>query len=235
MASSRLPGKVLSDIAGKPALLRLLDRLQRAKTLDAVVVATTEQASDDVLARTVEAAGIKCYRGSENDVLNRVVEAHRMMKSEIVVEVTGDCPLIDPTVIDLGVSTFLANDADVVANVVKPSYPMGIDVQVFRLAALAEIEQKIHDAAVREHVSLYFYDHPEQYRILHLEAPASHHAPGLRLQLDYPEDQQLIREIYRRLEPRYGIGFGTAEILALLADEPALAEINRHCTEKPPR
>src|SRR5262249_27383466 len=148
------------------ALLRLLDRLQRAKTLDAVVVATTEQASDDVLARTVEAAGIKCYRGSENDVLNRVVEAHRMMKSEIVVEVTGDCPLIDPTVIDLGVSTFLANDADVVANVVKPSYPMGIDVQVFRLAALAEIEQTIHDAAVREHVSLYFYDHPEKYRIL---------------------------------------------------------------------
>src|SRR5580693_8930219 len=84
MASSRLPGKVLSDIAGKPALLRLLDRLQRAKTLDAVVVATTDQSSDDVLARTVEAAGISCYRGSENDVLNRVVEAHRMMKSEIV-------------------------------------------------------------------------------------------------------------------------------------------------------
>ena len=235
MASSRLPGKMLSDIAGKPALLRLLDRLQRAKTLDAVVVATTEQASDDVLARTVEAAGIRCYRGSENDVLNRVVEAHRMMKSEIVVEVTGDCPLIDPEVIDLGVSTFLANDVDVVANVVKPSYPMGIDVQVFRLAALAEIEQTIHDAAVREHVSLYFYDHPERYRILHLAAPASHHAPGQRLQLDYPEDQQLIREIYRRLEPKFGIGFGTAEILTLLAEEPALAEINRHCTEKPPR
>ena len=140
MASTRLPGKVLSDIAGRPALLRLLDRLRRATTLDAIVVATTEQASDDVLAQTVEAAGITCYRGSEHDVLNRVVEAHRMMKSDIVVEVTGDCPLIDPAVIDLGVSTFLGNDVDVVANVVKPSYPMGIDVQVFRLAAFAEIE-----------------------------------------------------------------------------------------------
>ena len=91
------------------------------------------------------------------------------------------------------------------------------------------------DPAVREHVSLYFYDHPERYRILHLAAPERYKAPELRLQLDYPEDQRFIREIYSRLEPKYGAAFGTPEILDLLAAEPALAEINRHCEEKPPR
>lgn len=235
MSSSRLPGKVLSDIEGRPAMLRLLDRLRRATTLDAIVVATTDNATDDALARAVEAASIACYRGSEHDVLNRVVQAHRMMTSDIIVEVTGDSPLIDPVVIDRGVNAFLDNDVDVVANVVRQSYPMGVDVQVFRFEALAHVEQTIHEPAVREHVSLYFYDHPERYRILHLEAPEGYRAPELRLQLDYPEDQQLIREIYRRLEPQYGVAFGTPEILALLAAEPALLEINRHCTEKPPR
>jgi spore coat polysaccharide biosynthesis protein SpsF len=216
-------------------LMRQLSRLRRASTLDAIVVATTDQPADDPLARAVEAAGIACYRGSELDVLNRVVESHRTMGTDIVVEVTGDCPLIDPVVIDLGVSTFLGNDVDVVANVVKPSYPMGIDVQVFSLAALAEVEATIRDPAVREHVSLFFYEHPERYRILHLMAPFGYHAPELRLQLDYPEDQQLIREIYNRLEPRYGEAFGTPEILELLSAEPALAAINRQCIEKAPR
>jgi len=235
MGSSRLPGKMLSDIAGRPALLRLIERLQRAKTVDAIVLATTAQPTDDPLARLAETAGIRCYRGSEEDVLNRVVEAHRMMGTELVVEVTGDCTLIDPAVIDLGVTTFIENDVDVVANVVKPSYPMGIDVQVFRLSALVEVESNVRDPAVREHVSLFFYEHPERYRILHLAAPERYRAPKLRLQLDYPEDRELIREIYRRLEPRFGDSFGTPEILDLLAAEPALAEINRHCVEKGPR
>ena len=235
MGSSRLPGKVLSDIEGRPAVLRLLDRLRRASTLDAIVLATTRQPADDALAEAVKVAGFDCYRGSEDDVLNRVVEAHRMMGSDVIVEVTGDCPLIDPVVIDLGVNTYLANDADVVANVVQPSYPQGVDVQVFSFAALAQIEATVHDSAVREHVSLFFYDHPERFRILHLAAPDGYHAPDLRLQLDYPEDQRFIREIYRRLEPIYGIAFGTPEILALLAAEPALAEINRYCVEKPAR
>src|SRR5262249_8140825 len=155
MASSRLPGKVLADIAGRPALMRIVDRLRRATTVDAIVVATTLHPADDAVARAAEALGIQCFRGSETDVLNRVVQAHRMMATDIVVEVTGDCALIDPKVIDLGVSTFLAHDVDVVANVVKPSFPIGIDVQVFPLAALAEVEASVHDPAVREHVSLF--------------------------------------------------------------------------------
>jgi spore coat polysaccharide biosynthesis protein SpsF len=235
VSSSRLPGKVLADVVGRPALLRLLDRLQRADTLDGIVVATTTNPADDQLATLVEREGISCFRGSEEDVLRRVVEAHRMMRTDLVVEVTGDCPLIDPEVIDLGVTTFLTNSADVVANVVKPSFPMGVDVQVFPLAALVEVEANVADPAVREHVSLYFYEHPERYRILHLQAPKRYHAPQQRLQLDYPEDLRLIREIYCRLESRFGGRFGTPEILELLATDPALAEINRACMEKPTR
>jgi len=235
MGSSRLPGKMLADVAGRPALLVLIERLRRATTLDGLVVATTELADDDRLARMVEGAGVPCFRGSEDDVLRRVVGAHRMMGTDIVLEVTGDCTLIDPEVIDLGVETFLANDVDVVANVVKPSFPMGVDVQVFRFAALAEVEASVRDPAVREHVSLFFYENPDRYRILHLIAAKRFRAPQLRLQLDYVEDLALIREIYRRLQPRFGDTFGTPEILDLLAAEPALADINRHCVEKPTR
>lgn len=235
MNSSRFPGKMLSDLSGRPALIRLIDRLRRSTTLDAIVVATTAEPADDPLARAVEAAGIACFRGSESDVLNRVVEAHRTMATEIVVEVTGDCPLTDPKVIDHGVNTFLAHDVDVVSNVAKPSFPIGIDVQVFGLPALAEVEASTDDPSVREHVSLFFYEHPEQYRIHHLAAPAGYHAPELRLVLDYPEDQRLISEIFRRLAPKYGDAFGTPEILDLVAADPALADINRYCAEKPVR
>src|SRR5687768_1784927 len=98
MGSSRLPGKVLTDINGRPALLRLLERLQRAQTLDAIVVATTTKPADDELARAVEAAGFPCFRGSEDDVLARIVGAHRMMGTDLIVGITGDCTLVDPDV-----------------------------------------------------------------------------------------------------------------------------------------
>jgi spore coat polysaccharide biosynthesis protein SpsF len=235
MNSSRLPGKVLADIEGRPALIRLLDRLQRATTLDAIVVATTDTAADDPVALAVAAAGARVYRGSEDDVLNRVVEAHRMMNSELVVELTGDCPLTDPDIVDLGVTTFLANEVDVVTTVVKPSFPLGMDVQIFPFKALAEVDASVHDPAVREHVSLFFYEHPERYRILHLAAPSPYRAPETRLLLDYPEDLRMIREIYRQLEAREGAPFGIREILELLDAAPALADINRHCVERPAR
>ncbi len=232
MGSSRLPGKVLADVGGQPALTRLVRRLRRATLLDDIVLATTTSPADDALAAWAAAEGVAVHRGSEEDVLLRVVEAQRAMGSELVVEVTGDCTLIDPEVIDWGVGIFLANRCDVAANVVELTFPMGVDVQVFPLALLEEVERTVSDPTVREHVSLHFYENQDRYRVLHLVAPARWRGPGLRFQLDYPEDLEFIREVYRRLEPRYGDAFGTPEILALLAEEPRLAEINRHCEEK---
>ena len=236
MGSSRLPGKVLADIGGKPALTRLLERRRRCRHLDAVVLATSTNPDDDKLAQWADEQSIPCHRGSEDDVLRRVVEAHRKTRSDVVVEVTGDCPLLDPDLLDMGIEMFHANECDVVSNVHPVSYPQGVDVQVFKFAALETIEQRIDDAAVREHVSLYFYENPDKYRILALISPRRWHAPNYRFQLDYPEDLAFIRAVYDRLEPAHGgADFGVEEILALIRSEPALLRINENCEEKPAR
>jgi spore coat polysaccharide biosynthesis protein SpsF len=235
MGSSRLPGKVLADICGQPALTRLVRRLRRCTTLHDIILATSVSPTDDVLAAWAQAEQVPIYRGSEDDVLRRVVAAQRTMAADIVVEITGDCVLLDPDIIDLGVTTFLANDCDVVTNARQPSFPMGVDVQVYRLSALAEVERTVHDAAVREHVSLYFYEHPERYRIVHLCAPRRWYGPSYRLQLDYPEDLRFITEVYGRLAPQYGDAFGLDEIMDVLRREPSLLTINQHCHEKAPR
>lgn len=235
MGSSRLPGKVLMDIGGLTALDRLIHRLRACRRLDDIVLATSTGAGDDVLAQWATSAGVAVHRGSEDDVLQRVVDAQRAMNSDVVVEVTGDCPLLDPEVIDLGIETFFANDCDVVTNARVPSYPQGADVQVFRTADLAKVAATIDDPAVREHVSLYFYENPQLYRVIHLIAPTTAQSPDLRLQLDYAEDLAFIRAVYERLEPRFGATFGVTRILELLREEPALATINAHCEEKPVR
>lgn len=232
IGSSRLPGKVLMDICGRPALGRIIDRLRACSTVDDIVLATTTSSRDDILESWGRSEGVAVFRGSEEDVLDRVVGAQRFMGSDIVVEVTGDCPLIDPKIIDLGVETFFANSCDVVTNARVASFPQGADVQVFRLDLLADVASRIFDSAVREHVSLYFYENPSLYRIIHLMADHSHKCSDLRLQLDYQEDLDLIRQIYSRLIPKYGVLFSVPEILKLLEREPSLRHINAHCAEK---
>jgi spore coat polysaccharide biosynthesis protein SpsF len=235
MGSSRLPGKSLVDIHGKPALSRLLARLRQCEKLDGIILATTVSPEDDVLEQWARSEGVACFRGSEEDVLQRVVDAQRSQQSDIIVEVTGDCTLLDPSVIDLGVETFFGNECDVVTNARQPSFPLGADVQVYRFSDLEHVSKTIFDPAVREHVSLYFYEHPEKYRIVHLFAHRRWRGPELRLQLDYPEDLAFTREVYGRLLPIYGERFGLDEIMALLREHPELRAINAHCIEKPTR
>jgi spore coat polysaccharide biosynthesis protein SpsF len=232
MESTRLPGKILADVQGKPALTRLLRRLQRCRSLDGIILATTTNPKDEPVASWALSEGIPCYRGSEEDVLARVVEAQQQMRSEVVVEICGDMTLLDPELIDFGVEMFLENECAVVTTTCKPSYPVGVDVLVFPLSALEWVAQTVFDPEVREHVSLYFFQHPEKYRILHLLAPRHLRAPGARFVLDYPEDLQFIRAVYSRLEPIYGDAFGLSDILALLEKEPALQDINQRIEEK---
>lgn len=222
MGSSRYPGKVLADIHGKPALTRLVDRLRYCKTLDAIIVATTTGSGDDPIAAWAEREKVAIFRGDEDDVLQRVVDANRSMDGEIVVEITGDATLTDPEVVDLAVKTFVQNDCDVVSTTWKKSFPIGIDAQVFSLEALAEVAKTVFDPPVREHVSLYFYEHPERYRIIHLEAPEAARAPDLRLTLDYPSDRDMIDSVFARLEPEHGDRFAVRNIVALLRASPEL-------------
>jgi spore coat polysaccharide biosynthesis protein SpsF len=232
MGSSRLPGKVLADVNGKPALSRLLNRLRCCELLDGIVLATSTDPKDDAVVSWAQSEGIHYHRGSEDDVLLRVVQAQQKMNSDVVVEVCGDMMLLDYELIDLGIRTFEENDCDVVTTTCKPSYPVGADVLVFGLKDLIWVQENIFEPQIREHVSLYFFQHPEKYRIINLIAPKRFRAPDKRFVLDYPEDLEFIRAVYRRLEPEYGDSFGIAEILELLKKEPELAGINRHIVEK---
>ena len=231
MGSSRLPGKVLEDIHGRPALSRLLERLRQCQQLNDIVLATSVAPADDALEAWAKSEQVAYYRGSEDDVLHRVVNAHRQMESEVIVEVTGDCTMLDPDVIDQAIETYFANDADVVANVDPLSYPMGVDVQVFGFGLLAKVEETIHETAVREHVSIHFYRNPDRFRLIRLIAPHELRRPELRFQLDYPEDLKFLREVYGKLLPIHGNHFRTRHILELLDKHPELVMINRDCEE----
>lgn len=235
MGASRLPGKVMCDVGEMPMLGFIVNRLSRAKSLHSVVVATTVNPADDPIVRWAESAGVACFRGSEDDVLQRVVDAQRSQKSDIVVELCGDCPLIDPDLIDLAVDTYRNSRCDVVSSARQISYPQGTEVQVFGLDLLADVADSVADPAVREHVSLFFYENPERYRILDLDAPLALHRPHYRLQVDYPEDLALVREIADRFTSSHGTSFGLRDIVELLDREPALVQINRHCEERAAR
>ena len=226
MGSSRFPGKMMQDIGGRPTIARVVERLQRCESLDGIIIATSTSGADDVLANWAKDNDIACYRGSEEDVLARVVGAHREMKSEIVVEICGDCPLIDPNIVDLAVQTFVNNDCDLVTTVLKRSFPKGMDVEIFRRDELEKIDQAIDDPDVREHVSLSFYQNPDQYKLLGLNAPPQWVAPDVRCVLDYPEDLDFIRTVYSRLGSGSQNYFGIDDVLDLLRREPDLLAIN---------
>jgi spore coat polysaccharide biosynthesis protein SpsF len=236
MGSTRLPGKALVDINGKSAIGRLVERLKKCEKLDEIIIATSTSSTDDVLSEWAKNEGVLCYRGDEEDVLQRVVDAHESINSDLIVEITGDSILSDPSIIDMGIDTYLANDCDVVTNCGNElSYPMGIYVQVFKYLDLKYISDTINDPAVREHVSLYFYENTDQYRVINLIAPSLWNAPQYRFQLDYEEDLLFINEIYKRLEPVYGDNFGITEIMYLIKEEPHLLDININCIEKTAR
>jgi spore coat polysaccharide biosynthesis protein SpsF len=233
MTSSRLPGKVLMEAAGKPLLEHMIERLRRAQRLDAIVVATTDQPASDPIVELAERLGAGWYRGSEEDVLARVLGAARAHDADVIVETSGDCPLIDPQLVDLVVERFLEGDVDYCSNRLERTYPVGMDTQAFPTAVLAEVDGLTDDPADREHVSLYIYEHPERYRLatVHSGRPE---LGEVRLTVDTPEDFALVRAIFEELYPR-DPEFGLDAILALLADRPDLRALNAAITQKPVR
>lgn len=224
MGASRLPGKVLKPIAGVPALARMIRRVRAASSLDGIVVATTDRPDDAAVAALAEAEGVAVFRGSEDDVLDRVLRAQQAMQSDVIVELCGDCPLIDPAVIDRAVARYREGGADLVTTTQPQSYPQGMDVEVFARSALEEVAATVDDADVREHVSLHFYRNPGRYRVEGLIAPVEAHAPDVRLLLDYPEDLVTLDALWMALEQRLGTRFSTADVLTLLQSRPDLAE-----------
>ncbi|MEO8449709.1 MAG: glycosyltransferase family protein [Gemmatimonadota bacterium] len=234
MRSTRLPGKVLKPLLGEPMLARMIERLRRSRRSDGIVVATTDHMADDPIAAVAAGLGVPCFRGSEDDVLGRVLGAARSVGAELIVETTGDCPLIDPGVIDQLIATFHANQVDYCANVLAPTYPRGLDAQVFPFRVLEEVAALTKDPADREHVSLYIYEHPARYRLLTLASGLPDEVGAWRLTVDTPEDFGLVETIYAELYPG-NPAFELRDIVELFGRRPELAHINQHVRQKAAR
>ena len=153
------------------------------------------------------------------------------MRTNVVIEICGDTPLLDPKTIDLAIKIFNQGKYDVVSNTYDSDYPQGIDAQIFLFKDLKEISQNIFDVAIREHVSLYFYENPKKYNTFHMKAPKKLSRSNLRLQLDYKEDLMLIKEIYKFLENN-NVYFDLKDIIDLMDAKPYLKKINQSCNEK---
>lgn len=225
MTSTRLPNKVVAPLCGAPAIERMVERLRRVQHADGIVLCTTTNTTDDVLVELAGRLGIGCHRGSENDVLSRVLDAAHAYGVETIVETTGDCPLIDPTIVDEVIDAYRLSPIDYCSNILERCFPIGMDTQVFPTRVLADVARRTNDPEDREHVSLYIYRHPEIFSLRHVPAPSNRHRPLQRLTLDTPEDLELIRRIYDTLYP-HNPAFGLDEILALLDANPDWVAIN---------
>ena len=234
MRSTRLPGKVLMPILGKPMLELMIERLRRARTLDGIVVATTDGEADQPIADLAERLGVGCFRGSEDDVLARVLGAARAHGADVIVETTGDCPLHEPALIDKVVADFRLGGADFVSNILPHTTPRGTDCRVFTTDALDEIDRTSDDPADHEHVSLHFWEHPEKYRLRNVATELPADVVDLRLTVDTPEDFELVRRVYEALYPR-NPEFTLSDVLELLRGDPDLARINQEIRQKPVR
>jgi spore coat polysaccharide biosynthesis protein SpsF len=235
MTSSRLPGKILKNLAGKPALEQLVDRLRKSKYLNQIVIATTTNMEDNIVAATAGKLEIPHYRGSEWDVLARTVEAAEAAHTDIIVQITSDCPLIDAETVDRVIERFLEHPyLDYVSNGLIHTYPIGFSVEVFRTKTLREIANFTQDPADREHVSLYMYEHPRQYHLSNIEAPRFLRHPEYRLTLDTLEDYQLISFIYDALYNKKN-DFDLYDITHYLLKNPSLSQINIDVIQKKAR
>ncbi len=224
LGSTRLPGKVLLDIEGKPLLWHVIDRLKKASLVDKIIIATGKSDANKPIIELAAGMDTPCFCGSEDDVLDRYYRAAAIFGGEAIVRVTGDCPLIDPRIVDLVVGRYLEGGCDYAANTLNPTYPDGLDVEVFSFAALEKAWQEARWSSEREHVTPYIRNHPEIFRLAGVEHAID--LSCLRFSVDRPEDLKLVREIFRYL---YGGGriFYMEEILRLLEKYPEMVEINR--------
>lgn len=226
MGSTRLPGKVLALIQGKPVLWHIVKRLRYSKIIDEIVIATTINIKDAAIESFCKRYKVGYFRGAENDVLDRYYQAAKLHNASVIVRITADCPLIDPGVVDKVIRYYLGrrDRIDYVSNTLIRSFPQGLDTEVFTFRALEKSWQKAKKAYQREHVTPYIYEHPEIFRTANLKNNKDF--SYLRWTVDEPKDLELVRQIYRRLY-REGNIFIMNKILAVLRKEPELLEINK--------
>jgi spore coat polysaccharide biosynthesis protein SpsF len=200
MSSRRLPGKVLAEIAGRPGLQLLVERLRGAGEAQVVCIATSERPDDDPIAELAERLEVDCVRGSLDDVLSRYRSAAARLDADAVVRVTGDCPLLDPAVVDMDVRRWREGDADYVSNLTDPpTFPIGQHAEVVSRAVLDAVDDEATDPADREHVTLFVRRRPDRFELVTIEGKPEW--GSLRMVLDTPEDLAQLQELGRRCGP----------------------------------
>lgn len=227
--SSRLPGKVLKPIGGKPMLARQIERIHRSRLVDDIIVATTTAPGDDAIAELAANHGADVYRGSEDDVLGRIAGLLAERDVDVHVELIGDSPFTDPQIVDEVVGFYLKNrdNFDYVGNGMRVTYPSGMEVSVYAGKLLVDIEAGVAaDDPMREHVEVHLTKNPKVRRC-NLAAPAWFHHPDLFLEVDTPKDLEMVSRVFGHFDSTGQSHFGLAEILDYLDRNPEVGEINR--------
>lgn len=231
MRSTRLPGKVLKTILGKPMLERMVERVRLSRYVNDIIIATTEHESCDNIEKLAEKLGVLCYRGSEDDVLARVSEALVYAKADVAVILTGDMPVVDPQIIDKVVEVFMESKADYCANSLIQTYPRGMGVQVMPTALLVQAAKMATSPDHREHATLYLREHPGLFRHVNISSGLPPEVAAYRLTVDTPEDYDMITKIYEFLYPENPT-FSLEDILDLFVNHPEIPRINATIRQK---
>ena len=227
MASTRLPGKVLLELEGKPFLWHVVNRLGQAKKVDEIILAISDSKDSDVLAEFAENNKFKYFRGSENNLLERHYLTAKNFGADVIVRIPSDNALLDPKIVDSMVEKHLNSDADYTSNVLEETFPVGLHTEVFNFSALEKAynEVKDGDEYEKEHATPYIYRHPEMFKLQSVTADGKLRRPDIRLTTDKENDFKLIVEIYKNLYTAGKI-FHTEEVIDLLDKFPHLLKIN---------
>jgi len=231
MSSSRLPGKVLLKANNITMLDHLIDRLNEVKKIDEIIIATTLKNCDDLIVDFSKRKEVKFFRGSEEDVMSRVIGAAKFCSADLIVEITGDCPIIDPNIIEQIINIYLANNVDYVSNATIRSYPDGMDTQVFSLDILEKSYKMTNDFLDREHVTLHIRNNPDIFSSINVIAPPEIYNPDLGLTLDEEEDYLFIKNIIENLYDKNKF-FTCLDIINYLKRNKSLLLINNHIKRK---
>jgi len=197
MTSTRLPGKVLMNIEGKPMLWHVINRLRFSKKLNDITLAIPNTKKNDILEKFAKNNKVKYFRGSEKDVLSRYYQAAKKFKCDVIVRITSDCPLVDPKLVDLMIEKHLNSGADFTSNCIERTFPKGLDIEIFNFGVLEKTHKEAKGKFEKEHVVLYMEKHPEIFNIVQFKNRKDF--SYLRWVVDNIKDLKFIREIYKRL------------------------------------
>ena len=227
--STRLPNKVLKDLCGKPALQRMIERVQRSKLVNEVMVVTSIEKNNLPILNLCSKLGVRVGVGSEDDVLDRFYQTARLLKPEYVIRLTADCPCFDAELLDMAIET-MNQDADYCTNAVKGNFADGLDLEIMKFSALEKAWKEANHSFEREHVTQYIVRHPEMFKLQDIESPIGDFG-NHRWTVDEPEDFELVQHIYEYFEnEKHTDRFGYKDIIGYLEQNPQIMSLNQKYT-----